>query len=126
MQGTLPGGQDVVVKRISGISTQGLQEFKNEVILIAKLQHLNLVRLRGYCIKGDKDIKLWPCRVYNNLGEDFLDLNSFKKGVIIQYVKELDELRTQLVATRATADASVVSAQSVQLQCLQLVKKLDD
>ena len=82
MQGTLLGGQDVAVKRLLGVSTQGLHEFKNEVILIAKLQHLNLVRLRGYCIKGDKDIKLWPCRVYNNPREDFLYLNSFKNGVI--------------------------------------------
>ncbi|KAL5131867.1 Cytochrome P450 93A3 [Glycine soja] len=51
--GTLPRGQDVVVKRLLGVSTQGLQEFKNE------------------------------------------------------YLKELDELRTQLVATRATVNASI-------------------
>ena len=82
MQGTLPRGQDVAVKRLLGVSTQGLHEFKNEVILIEKIQHLNLVRLRGYCIKGNEDIRLWPCRVYNNPGEDFLDLNTFKNGVI--------------------------------------------
>ena len=45
---------------------------------------------------------------------------------MIQYLKELDELRTQLVATRATADASAASAQSAQLQCLELVKELDE
>jgi len=45
---------------------------------------------------------------------------------LIQYLKELDELRTQLVATRATADASAASAQSAQLQCLELVKELDE
>ncbi|KAH1222153.1 Cytochrome P450 93A3 [Glycine max] len=50
--GTLPRGQDVAVKRLLGVSTQGLQEFKNE------------------------------------------------------YLKELDELRTQLVATRATVNVS--------------------
>ena len=37
----------------------------------------------------------------------------------------MDGLRSQLAATRATADASAASAQSVQLQCLALIKELD-
>lgn len=43
-----------------------------------------------------------------------------------KYLKDLDDLRTQLVATRATADASAASAQSAQLQCLELIKELDE
>ncbi|KAJ9180380.1 hypothetical protein P3X46_008634 [Hevea brasiliensis] len=42
-----------------------------------------------------------------------------------KYLKELDGLRSQLVATQATADASAASAQSAQLQCLSLLKELD-
>lgn len=38
---------------------------------------------------------------------------------------ELDNVRSQLSATKATADASAASAQSAQLQCLALLKELD-
>ncbi|KAI5648796.1 hypothetical protein M9H77_34801 [Catharanthus roseus] len=89
-KGKLLDGQEIAVKRLSKSSGQGINEFINEVVLISRLQHRNLVKLLGCCVEKEEKMLVYELLpngsldsyIFDSSKQDLLEWN--RRVLIIQ------------------------------------------
>ncbi|XP_077242132.1 G-type lectin S-receptor-like serine/threonine-protein kinase At2g19130 [Tasmannia lanceolata] len=72
-KGIMSGSTSIAVKKLEGLR-QGEKQFRSEVSTIGKIQHVNLIRLLGFCSEGDKRLL-----VYEYMPKGSLDGHLFQR-----------------------------------------------
>nr|XP_024386592.1 L-type lectin-domain containing receptor kinase IX.1-like isoform X2 [Physcomitrium patens] len=70
--GKIRDGSQVAVKKLADDSKQGKPQFLAEVMIISKVQHRNLVKLRGCCVEGRHRLLVYEYLENKSLRETLL------------------------------------------------------
>ncbi|RCV27866.1 hypothetical protein SETIT_5G359200v2 [Setaria italica] len=84
-KGTLANGQIAAIKRAQQGSMQGAAEFKNEIELLSRVHHKNLVTLVGFCYEQGEQMLVYEYIPYGTLRENLMG----KGGVNLDWKKRL-------------------------------------
>ncbi|KAG6714790.1 hypothetical protein I3842_05G219800 [Carya illinoinensis] len=79
-KGTLLNKTIVAIKKITNLGVQGRKEFCTEIAVVRNIHHVNLVRLKGFCAQGRKQLL-----VYEYMNHGSLDLTVFACGLAYLY-----------------------------------------
>ncbi|KAG6517766.1 G-type lectin S-receptor-like serine/threonine-protein kinase At2g19130 [Zingiber officinale] len=74
-KGSLPGSIDIAVKKLEGLY-QGEKQFRAEVSTLGAIQHINLIRLMGFCSQGTKKLLVYEFMSSGSLATQLFHNNS--------------------------------------------------
>ncbi|KAM4101022.1 hypothetical protein ACB094_05G111700 [Castanea mollissima] len=84
-KGTLPDKSVVAIKKITNLGIQGRKEFCTEIAVIGNVHHVNLVRLKGFCVHGRQRLL-----VYEYMNHGSLDRTLFGSGPVLEWQERFD------------------------------------
>ncbi|KAL6616274.1 hypothetical protein ACP70R_038544 [Stipagrostis hirtigluma subsp. patula] len=84
-KGTLVNGQIAAIKRAQQGSMQGAAEFKNEIELLSRVHHKNLVSLVGFCYEQGEQMLVYEYIPNGTLRENLMG----KQGIHLDWKKRL-------------------------------------
>ncbi|XP_052736120.1 G-type lectin S-receptor-like serine/threonine-protein kinase At4g27290 isoform X2 [Vigna angularis] len=96
-KGILQDGQDIAVKRLAKTSEQGAEQFKNEVMLMAKLQHRNLVKLHGCSIHQEERLLIYEYMPNRSLDYFIFDSTQSKQVDLTKRLQIIDGIARGLL-----------------------------
>ncbi|XWS43636.1 hypothetical protein CRYUN_Cryun16bG0120800 [Craigia yunnanensis] len=85
--GKMKDGKEIAVKVLASNSFQGKREFTNEVSLLSRIHHRNLVQLLGYCQEDGRSMLVYEF-MHNGTLKEHLYGSPFTRGII--WIKRLE------------------------------------
>ncbi|KAJ6382075.1 hypothetical protein OIU77_030681 [Salix suchowensis] len=86
--GKMRDGREIAVKVLTSNSYQGKREFSNEVTLLSRIHHRNLVQFLGFCQEDGKSMLVYEFMHNGTLKEHLY--GPLKRGKSINWIKRLE------------------------------------